>query len=63
MITVDAVVWYWSPEGMRNAPAMRQGLGMEGYITRREAERLLEDAYRRGMNDAKEQAMDLVRRA
>lgn len=64
MIEVEAVMWYWTPQGMRNQPHFPQsGMGMNRYVEASQVERLLEDAYRRGMNDAKEQAMDLVRRA
>lgn len=63
MIEVDAVVWYWTPEGMRNQNHPNVvGIGRERYITAREAERLCEEAYRRGMRAAGELAMEAVRK-
>lgn len=64
MIEVEAVMWYWTPEGMRNQPHFpRSGMGMNRYVEASQVERLLEDAYRRGMNDTKDRVMDEVRRA
>lgn len=62
MIVVDAVIWYFTPEGMRNRPTSQMGMHATRYIEASQVERLLEDAYRRGMNDMKEAAMDVVRR-
>ena len=41
---VDAQVWYWTPAGMREFVKT----SAEGYIAKRDVERLLEDAHRRG---------------
>lgn len=47
MIEVDAIVYHWTAMGMR------QSGGIGDYIEKREAERLLEEAYRRGFEAAK----------
>lgn len=64
MIYVDAVVWYWTSQGMRNqnAPGVG-GMGMNRYIEASQVERLLEEAYLRGFNDAKARAIEFVSRA
>lgn len=43
-MVVDAVIWYWTPTGMRRARFRDEGAG---YIERREVERLLEEADER----------------
>lgn len=64
MIYVDAVVWYWTSQGMRNqnAPGVG-GMGMNRYIEASQVERLLEEAYRRGFENAKERAIEFVARS
>jgi hypothetical protein len=48
-MTVDAEVWHWTAAGMR----MRLPTGSSaGYITVRDAERLLEEAHARGRRAA-----------
>lgn len=46
MIEVDATVFHWTATGMRTTG------GIGDYIEKREVERLLEEAYRRGRDDA-----------
>lgn len=64
MIEVEAVMWYWTPGGMRNQPHFPQsGMGMNRYVEASQVERLLEDAYRRGMHDTKERVKEEILRA
>lgn len=60
MIEVDAVVWYWSANGMMNFP-QGPGLGRMGYIERTAVERLLEEAYLRGQTAGLNEAREIVR--
>lgn len=63
MVEVDAVLWYWTPQGMRNQPHFpHSGMGMSRYVEASQVERLLEEAHRNGMNAAKEAALEVVRR-
>lgn len=63
MITVEAVMWYWTPQGMRNQPHFpNSGMGMSRYIEASQVERLLEEAFRSGAQAARDEAMDVVRR-
>lgn len=41
---VEAEVWYWTKDGMRRTPVQSQ----DQYILKSDAERLLQDAHRRG---------------
>jgi hypothetical protein len=49
---VDAVVYHWTATGMRETG------GIGEYIEKREAERLLEEAHRRGIEQGKRQAYE-----
>lgn len=51
MITVDARVLKWTATGMRS-----EGIGE--YVEKREAERLLEEAYRKGYERGKEDGLN-----
>lgn len=46
---VDAAVWIWTKDGMRR---VAEAAGATRYIEVAEAERLLEDAHRRGYEAA-----------
>jgi hypothetical protein len=52
-VVVDANVWYWTPEGMRENPSTRGG--KTGYIEARQVERLLEEAHARGVRQGRDQ--------
>lgn len=41
---VDAHIYYWHPEGMRE----HAGMSQNQYVLKEDAERLLEEAYERG---------------
>lgn len=47
---VEATVWYWTAGGMCNIPS--SGGSITGYIEKREVERLLEMAHKRGWEGA-----------
>lgn len=53
MSTVEAHLWYWTPAGMRERPA-GPSLLATAYVEVSEAERLLEEAHRRGYQQALE---------
>lgn len=54
MIEVDARVVYWTPDGMRERVALPCQRSDVAYIEKREAERLLEEAYALGLQRGKE---------
>jgi hypothetical protein len=49
-VIVDAAVWIWTKDGMRRAS---ETAGVTRYIEVSEAERLLEEAHRRGNEQAR----------
>lgn len=49
---VDAVIWHWTPGGMRRGDRTYQG----DYIEAAEVERLLEEAHARGVRQGQQQA-------
>lgn len=59
---IEAVVWYWTPNGMERSPKGSQ----ERYVHVSEVERLLGDAHRRGKEAGRmeglEDSKDVVRR-
>lgn len=50
---VDAVMWYWSANGMRRQP---QNGSEVRFVEAGEAERLLEEAHERGRREGYDQA-------
>lgn len=50
-MVVDAQVFYWTPQGMRQQHAI-EPYGTR-YITVADAERLLEEAHKRGLEEGK----------
>lgn len=57
---VEAHVWYWTKDGMRE---IAETPNRVGYIEKREVERMLEEAHTRGHRLALEAAMQVVRDA
>lgn len=57
-MVVDAEVWYWQPTGMSKSVAFACGASRERYITVRDAERLLEEAHKRGFRDGYDNGYD-----
>lgn len=55
MTEVDARVVYWTPDGMRGRVALSCQRSDTAYVEKREAERLLEEAYALGLRRGKEQ--------
>ncbi len=56
---VEAPIWYWTPEGMRENYSSRGG--KTAYLEQRVVERLLEEAHRRGFEQAKNESKNLPR--
>jgi hypothetical protein len=57
MAIVESEIWHWTAEGMR------RGGVHQGYITVRDAERLLKEAHERGRQQGLTEAVQLTEKA